>query len=137
MYLKLVPDAAQAMALALIAFLDAETGPCTIDFYAAPLPALPTTGITTQTLLGTVTCSDPVASSADGTITFGVITSDAAADATGTAAWARLRRGAGGGGFDADVSSVAAGTGLLQVNTTAFVAGGPINVTSLVIVVGG
>lgn len=137
MYLKFVPDAVSAMATALIAFLDAGTGPCEIDFYTGALPSQPTDAVTTQTLLGTVVCSEPVAGDSGGTVTFGAIASDAAADATGTATWARLRRGGMSTGADMDVTSTATGTGFLLVNTTSFVAGGPIVVSSLTIVIGG
>jgi hypothetical protein len=138
MYLKLISSARSAMALALISALDAEVGPCTISFYTGAYPALVSTAVTTQTLLGTLTCSDPVATdNGSGVITFATITQDSAADASGTAAWARIRAGAGGAIMDVDVSSVAAGTGVIQLNTTNIVAGGPIAMTGFTITMGG
>lgn len=138
MYLKLTPAARSAMALALIAKLDAETGPCTIEFYdnTGAIPALPSTAITNQVKLGTLTCSDPVATETDGVITFGAITQDSAADASGTAAWARIKDGAGAGVIDVDVSN-GAGTGIIKLNTVTIVAGGPIAGTGLTLTIGG
>ncbi len=137
MYLNLIPAALSAMAQALIALLDAEAGPCTIEFYdgTGGIPASAATAVTTQVKLGTLTCSDPVATEASGVITFGEITQDSAADASGTAAWVRVKNGAGAAVMDADVTN-AAGTGVVKVNTTSFVAGGPIAITSCVITVG-
>lgn len=138
MYLKLISSARSAMALALIAALDAEVGPCTIDFYddTGGIPALPSDATTTQVKLGTLTCSDPVATDTAGVISFGTITQDSAADAGGTAAWARIKNGIGGGIMDVDVSA-AAGTGVIKINTVTIVAGGPIAMTSFTITTGG
>lgn len=135
MYLKITPAGLDVMGAALINFLDAGDGPCTIDFYTGAIPAQPSTAITSQVLLGTAVCSDPVASCTNGTITFNPITPDAAANASGTATWARLRREGLGGAIDMDVTNTA-GNGFLKVNTTTFVEGGPIAVNSLVIVLG-
>lgn len=137
MYLKLIPAIRSAMALAFIAAADAAVGPCTIEFYTGAYPALVSTAVGAQVKLGTLTCSDPMATDAAGVITFGTITQDSAADASGTAAWARIRDGAGVAFMDVDVSSVAAATGVIQLNTTTVVAGGPIAMTGFTITMGG
>ena len=138
MYVKLTPSLRSALALAFIAVLDADSGPCIIEFYdnTGSIPALPSTAITNQVKLGTLTCSDPVGTDTDGVITFGTVTQDNAADATGTAAWARIKTGAGVGVMDVDVSN-SGGTGAIKINTTAIVAGGPITVTAFTINIGG
>lgn len=138
MYIKILPSARHAMALALIAELDAQTGPCTIEFYdnTGTIPALPSAAITNQVKLGTLTCSDPVGADTAGVITFGTITQDSAADASGTAAWARIKDGSGAGIIDVDVSNNA-GTGLIKINTVAIVAGGPIALNGFTLTIGG
>jgi hypothetical protein len=116
--------------------LSAGAGAPTIQIYTAPQPAGPATAISTQTLLGTLTCSDPVGTVTSGVITFGAITQDSSADNTGTAAWARLKDGDGNAIMDIDVT-VTAGSGALKLNTVDIIAGGPIAITSFAITVGG
>lgn len=135
MYIKLAADKANILALALIAIFDDGSGNATIAIYTGSIPATPLTAVTTQTLLGTLTCSDPVGTATDNVITFGTITQDSAADASGTAAWARIFNADGDAVFDVDVTN-AAGTGVIKLNTTTIVAGGPISITSFVINVG-
>jgi hypothetical protein len=139
MYLKIIPSYRSAMALAFIAAADAAAGPCTIEFYdnTGAIPALPSTAITNQVKIGTLTGSDPVATDTAGVITFGTITQDGAADASGTAAWARIKDGAGVAFMDVDVSSIAVGTGVIQLNTVTIVQGGPIALTGFTLTIGG
>lgn len=134
--IKLSAGARGAMATALIGQIDGGAGPATLQFYTGTQPAGPGTAITDQTLLGTLTCSDPSATQTDGVITFSTITQDSAADASGTAAWARLADSAGAGVADFDVTA-AAGDGAIKLNTTTIVAGGPIAMTSLTITMPG
>ena len=126
----------QALAEAFIAELDADTDPAYLEFYTGTKPAGPDTAITDQVLLGTATCSTTSATATDGVVTFGAITQDGAADASGTCAWARLRDGAGVAHSDYDVTNNA-GDGAVKVNTTAIVAGGPIAVTSFTVTMPG
>nr|WP_295941175.1 hypothetical protein [uncultured Acidovorax sp.] len=128
-------DAAHDMALALIAKLDAGAGPAQFHFYDGTILPTPGTAITTQVRLGTLTCSDPSAADSDGTITFDSITQDSGADATGTASWVLITNGAGTPVAVGNVTN-AAGDGFVKLNTTSVVAGGPIQITSAVIVVG-
>lgn len=117
------------------AMLDAITSQAgsgaTLKLYTGTRPA---TGaaVTTQTLLGTLACSDPIGSAASGgTLTFSTITEDSSADATGTCTWARLQKGDGtalmdfsvtvtGGGGDITMNAVdvSAGQALVALSAT-------------------
>ena len=110
--------------------MDSGAGAGLIKVYTAPMQADTTVGITTQTLLGTCTCSDPCGVSATGTLTFSAITQDTAADNSGTAAWARFTDSTGTVVKDHDITVVGGG-GALQMVSTTIVAGGPIAFTSL------
>lgn len=110
--------------------VDAGAGPGTIKVYTSPMPADTTVGITTQTLLGTCTCSDPCGTESGGTLTFSAITQDSAADNSGVAAWARRADSGGTVVSDHDIT-VSGGGGALQMVSTTIVAGGPIAFTSL------
>ena len=105
------------------------TDPGYMEIYAGTQPA---TGaaVTDQTLLGTVTFSDPCAASlTGGVLTFaGVTGANAVAD--GTATWARVYDGDGAFVLDMDVGASGAA---VTLNTTFVVTGGPISVVSAVI----
>lgn len=136
MDVKIIAAARAAMAQALIGYLDAGASPCQLKFYTGVKPAGPSVAPDGgHTLLGTAVCADPVASEVDGTITFGAITQDGAADASGTMSWARLLDGDGNAAMDFDVTA-AGGGGAIIANTTTIVAGGPIEVNSFVIQIG-
>jgi len=113
--------------------IDAGAGPGTIKIYTAPMPAHPADAPAGATLLGTLTFSDPSAPGATaGVLTFSAITGDAAADANGTAAWARIADSDGNAIFDVDVGTVGAS---INLNTTSIVAGGPIEITSFTVAI--
>lgn len=114
--------------------IDAGAGPGTIKIYTGTQPTAPADAITTQTLLGTLTFSDPCGTSASGTLTMSAITQDSAADATGTATWARIADSTGATVCDVDVTANGGG-GSLQFNTTSFVIGGPILISAFTITV--
>ena len=86
----------------------------------------PATGaaITSQTLLGTLTCGSPLASAASGgVLTFNALADDNSADNTGTCTWARLLK-SDGTTVLADFSvTVTGGGGDITMNTTAISAG--------------
>ena len=136
MILRFVPSLRSAIADLIIATFDAGDGPVTAEFYTGDIPTNLSDAITTQVKLGTLTCSDPVATQTLGEITFGTITQDNAADASGDADWVGLRNGEGTLVALGDVTDLA-GNGFAKVNTTAIVAGGPILINSLTITVGG
>ncbi len=114
------------------AAIDAGVGAGLIKIYNGTQPSLPSDAVTTQTLLGTLTFSDPCGSSSSGTLTFSAITQDSSADATGTATWARITDSAANVVFDCDVG-VTGGGATLQFNTTNFVITGPILISSFAV----
>lgn len=72
-----------------------------------------------------------------GTLTAAAITSDASANATGTATWFRVLASDGSTiVMDGDVSTVAAGTGDLQLDSTSITAGQTVAIDSFVITEG-
>lgn len=125
-----------AIADQILAFLDAGTGPATIEFYTGAILTNLSDAITTQVKLGTLVCSDPVGSKDSGVITFNSVTQDSAADAGGTAAWVLIKDSTGAVVAAGDVTDNA-GDGFVKLNTTTIVAGGPIAATSVTITVGG
>ena len=96
------------------------------------MPALTSDGITTQTLLGTCTCSNPAGVEAGGTLTFSAISNDASADNTGICTWVRIRDSASTTIMDLDVT-VTGGGGYVQMASTSITAGGPIAFSSFTI----
>ena len=113
--------------------VDAGAGAGTIAVYDGTQPANADAALAGNTLLGTLTCSDPSApGAAAGTLTLSAIAEDAAADATGTASFARIRDSNSATVFDCDISATGGG-GTLQLNTTSIVIGGPIRITSFTI----
>lgn len=116
------------------AAIDAGAGAGTIKIYTGTQPTTAADAITTQTLLGTLTFSDPCGTSASGTLTMSAITQDSAADATGTATWARIADSTGATVCDVDVTATGGG-GTLQFNTTSFVIGGPILINAFTITI--
>ena len=108
--------------------LDAGSGPATIKIYSGTQPANADTALSGNTLLATLTCSDPSAPpAASGTTTLSTIAEDSAADATGTATFARVQDSNGVVIFDCDVGTAGA---TINLNTTAIVTGGPVRITS-------
>lgn len=127
---RLATATRNALANALRDLIDAGGGPGLVRFYTGPMPATPDTAITTQTLLGTLTFSDPSApGAAGGTSTYSPITEDSLADNTGTAAWARIVDSTGAVVHDVDVGGPGSGA-FIELNTTSIVAGGPIEITA-------
>lgn len=106
-------------------------GAALLRIYNGTRPATPDTAITSQTLLAELPMSDPAfGAAASGVLTAGAITTDASANATGTATWFRIVTSAGTAVIDGDVGT--SGTELI-LNTVSIVTGGPVAVSSLVI----
>lgn len=90
----------------------------------------PATGGTVTTLLAELTCNATFAPAASGgTLTLNAITSDTAADATGTATWARIVTS--GATFVLDCSVGTSGTDII-LNTASIVINATVSVTSAV-----
>ena len=122
-----------SLSTVLLNAVDADAAAGYIEFYTGTMPAKPETAPGGgNTKLGTCTCSVTSGTVASGVYTFSAITMDSNADADGTAAWARVRDGAGNACFDVDVS-VTGGTGTVQMPTTSIVSGGPIAFNSFTI----
>lgn len=112
--------------------LDAGSAGGTLKIYTGAMPVSPQTSVTSQVLLGTLTLSKPCAALDSNALTFAAITSDASADADGTATWARLADSDGVAVLDVDISTTT-GTGAIKLNTTAVKSGGPIAITAMVV----
>lgn len=134
--MKLLEADRTAIATKVRELFDDQVGACTLEFYDGSMPAGPATAVGAQVKLGTLIASDPLGTEAAGALTFDPLTQDNAADASGTATWARLKDGSGAARADFDVTGLA-GTGVIKLNTTTIVEGGPIAVTSFVITIGG
>jgi hypothetical protein len=115
--------------------LNAGGGPGLLKFYTGTQPETADDALSGNTLLGTLTFSDPAASAASArTLTFSTITEDSAADVSGQATFARAQDSNGTTVFDADVGdAVNNPTAIILMNSRDFVVGGPIRVTSFTI----
>ena len=100
-----------------------------LRIYSGTRPA--TSGAET-TIVAQLTCNATFAPAASGgVLTLNAITSDTSANATGTATWFRILASDGTTiALDGSVSTVAAGTGDLQLDDTAIVLGGTVAVSS-------
>lgn len=136
MVITLSDTQANAVLTLIAAALDAGAGTtgATCNIYSGTKPDKPETAITSQVLLGTLTCQSTCGVVANRALTFNSITQDAEANDTSTATWARFFNKSGTAVIDVDVSTLG-GTGFLKMNTTNIVAGGPITITSCVITV--
>jgi hypothetical protein len=131
--LRLATDTRNAMLDAITGMLDAGTGPALIRIYSGTQPANANTALGSQVLLAELECDDPsAAAAASGVLTFGAITAESSAPATGVATWARVLDSDENAIFDCDVSNTA-GSGSIKLNTTSIVMGGPVAITSLTI----
>jgi hypothetical protein len=92
----------------------------------------PATGGAETTLLAQLTCNATFAPAASGgVLTLNAIASQTSAANTGTAAWFRIYASNGTThALDGAVSTIVAGTGDLQLDDTAIVAGGTVAISS-------
>jgi hypothetical protein len=98
----------------------------------------PATGGTATTLLAQLTCAVTFAPGASGgVLALNSISSATSAAATGTATWFRIVQSGGSTHvLDGSVSTVAAGTGDLQLDSTSIVLGGTVAISSATITAG-
>lgn len=136
MILRLITALRADIADLWLTYFDAGSGPATIEFYTGSIPTALGGTLTAQVKLGTLTCSEPTGTQTDGEIVFGTIIQDSGADAGGEAAWAYIKDGTGAIVCAVDVTD-GAGSGLIKLNTTTIVAGGPIAMLSFTLTVGG
>jgi len=130
---RITQAAAAAACDAAVDLLDGGAGAGYIEIRTGSQPATADTAAS-GTLLGTLTLSDPAFGAATtaspAVATASAITSDTTADATGTAGWFRAYDSNDVAVIDGDITTVAVGTGDMQLDDTAVVAGGTIAVSS-------
>ncbi len=102
---------------------------CLLRIYSGSQPA---TGGAVTTLLAELTCATPFAGAAsNGVLTLGAITSDSAANSTGTASWARIVKSDGSTHvLDCTVGTSGAD---INLNTVSIVTSAQVSVTSATI----
>lgn len=122
---RLADTAQQGAMDAVVDLIDAGAGAGTIKIYTGTQPATGDTALSGNTLLGTLTFSDPAfgATNSSGVATASAITSDTNADATGTATFARIADSNGATVFDCDVGTSAT---TIVLNSTSITSGGTI-----------
>jgi len=124
---------ASAACDAVVDAIDGGAGAGTLKMYTATIPTDADTALGAQTLLATLTFSDPAFGAAsNGVATASAITSDTSADATGTVTWGRIATSAG-----TTVMDVVIGTSGedINLNTAAIVSGATVAVTALTVTV--
>lgn len=139
-YISFVDSLKTAVLTPIRDAIDAGADAGLIDIYDGTKPTNANTAIGAQVRLGTLTFPDPCSSApgALGTeLTMGTIIQDSAADASGTARWARIYSYTAAGNvrvpvMDIDITTTGGG-GTMQMNTTNVVAGGPILISSFVL----
>ncbi len=118
-----------AMAEAVRDAIDAGASAGTLKIYDGTRPANANTAVAGQTLLGTVTLTDP----STGSATAGVLTVGDPAEvnwaATGTATWCRIADSDGNTVLDGDVGVSASGA-FLELSSVSAVASDPIDIAS-------
>ena len=125
---RLTNAAASAAADAVVDRIDTG-GAGTIKIYTGTIPTDADTAVGAQTLLATLTFSATAfGAAANGVATAAAITSDTSADATGTAAWARIASGAGTTQLDVTVGTTGED---INFNTVSFVSGATVAITAL------
>ena len=136
-YLSVTSSAASSVLTQIRNAIDAGDSPGIIEIYANTRPTNADTAVGSQTLLGTLTFSDPCGTVSGNTLTMSAITQDSSADASGTATWARIssvNATVKTTVMDIDITSTGGG-GTMQMNTTNIVADGPILVKTFTITV--
>ena len=125
---RLTNAAASAAADAVVDRIDVG-GAGTIKIYSGTIPTDADTAVGAQTLLATLTFgATAFGAASNGVATANAITSDTSADATATAAWARIA--SGGATTQMDVTVGTTGEDI-NFNTVAFVTGATVAITSL------
>ena len=130
MALGFVATLRSSIATAIRDAIDAGAGAGKLRIYDGSRPA---TGGSATTLLAELTLSDPCGTVSNGVLTFSAITTDTAADATGTATWFRIVDSSNNAIIDGSVGTSGAD---LNLATTSIVANAQVQITSFTITVG-
>lgn len=114
----------------LVPYINTGASAPQIKFYNGTMPATGDTAITSQTLLGTLTCSDPVeaGAAASRAVDFDTITG-ANAVAGGTCTFLEILNGNGDRALYADVGNLSS-SAAAKMSSTTFVNGQPISITA-------
>jgi len=130
---RLTNARASAACDSVVDAIDAGAGAGTIKIYSGIIPTDADTAVGAQTLLATLTFSDPAFGAAsNGVATASAITSDTSIDATATASWARIADSNGTTVMDCTVGTSGDD---INFNTVAFVAGATASITSMTVTV--
>lgn len=105
-----------------------------MEIYDGTMPAS-MGGAITDTLLGTLTLTAGVGTVNAGVLTFDTITDDSSADASGEAGWCRVLNRDGNEAVYFTIADD--GSAEINFNEATIVAGAPISITSLSVVIGG
>jgi hypothetical protein len=134
--MKLTTALRSTIAQAIIdAMATGTAGTPMLEIYSGTIPGA-MGGTISDTLLAELAMTNGAATQASGAITLDAITNDNAANATGTAGWARIVDRDGDEVIYLTVTNTG-GTGDIKLNTTALVSGSPVAITSGAITVGG
>lgn len=105
-----------------------------LKIYTGTMPASPSTGLSGNTLLANFELDDPAFAAAVNGVASAETFDDVTALADGTATWCSLTTAGGARKIEGTVG-VSAGTYNLVVNTTTFVTGGLVSISSLTITI--
>jgi len=113
----------------LVGFLNTGAGACEIEFYSGTMVATGDTAIGAQTLLCTVTCSDPVeaGAAASRSVTLDPITGANAVD-DGVGTFAIFYNANGDRAFAVDVGNLSS-SAVVKLGNTTFTTGLPVGIT--------
>jgi hypothetical protein len=126
---RLANDSLQKAMDAVVDDIDAGAGAGTIKIYSGTQPADGDAALSGNTLLATLTFSDPAfgATNTSGVAAASAITSDTNAAATGTATWARIQDSDAANVFDCDVGTSGA---TINLNSVSITSGGTVAITA-------
>jgi hypothetical protein len=120
---------AATMLTDIVNLADAGSDASYICIYDGTVPTDANTALTDQTQLAQLTCSDPTATVTGKTLTFGDISNDTSADATGTATFFRLFNSNAAVVFQGSVTD-SGGNGDLKLGVVDLIAGSTVQITS-------
>lgn len=133
--LRATEDMRNVLAQGIANKINAGAGPGAIRFYTGDQPMNADELLVDQTLLGTVSFSDPCEESIrNGVLVFAEMAMAERAEGTGQAGWARIEDSERNNVFDCDVGEEGSGA-TIEMNTVDIVKGGPIHFTSFSITI--